>query len=269
MSFRISVVNKDFINVEYINTLGQSRVSKLIDELKEDKNVLKIVVYGAFLEQKWSTEDSLDIYLELKEDERPMFYSMQTYNMSFITNFSEDYQMEIGHINLHGVTVYEQGKQRLVEDNFFSVYSYGYHILKASKRMLDAAYHSIGCGDDDTALTLLTKSLTFAVRFFLYSNQIEFDLNDNVINMFNRAEKFYKPVPIDSIIDEHDFTLLSDYEGVYRRIAIYDVYQVYEEVSKSISKIESEVGRKEFRCLKEFKKDDENYEEEGQKEFKS
>ena len=118
-------------------------------------------------------------------------------------------------------------------------------------------------------LTLLTKSLTFAVRFFLFNNQIEYDLNDNVMKMVNRSKKYYKRVPIDSIIDEHDFILLSDYEGVYRSIGYYDVYQVYEEVSKSITQIESDVGGGEFRCLKEYRKDKDEDLEEEEEEVKS
>ena len=39
-----------------------------------------------------------------------------------------------------------------------------------------------------TALTLLVKSLTFIVGFFLFNNQIEFDLNNNVMKMINRAK---------------------------------------------------------------------------------
>ena len=55
------------------------------------------------------------------------------------------------------------------------------------------------------------------------------------MKMVNRATKYYKHVPIDSIINEHDLILLPYYEGVYRSIGYYDVYQVYEEVSKSIA----------------------------------
>lgn len=246
-SFKLTVDNKDFLNMDQINTLGQLRVNKLINELKTNENVLKIKVFGAFLEEEWSTKSSLDFYVVLKDKEDLRITSIAGTNYHYLTNFSVDEDYEIDQIEKNGVLVYKQGTQtKLInDDNYFKIYSYGFNILDASKKMLKAAHSVIGY-EDDVALSLLTKSLLYAVRYFLFRKEIEYDSRDNVIEMFNRAEKQYKPVPITAYINENDYMLLSVPNNPRRRIGFYDVYEVYEEIRKSIENIENEVGHSIF-----------------------
>lgn len=247
VEFKLTIDNKDFLNMDQINTLGQLRVNKLINELKTNENVLKITVFGAFLEEEWSIKSSLDFYVILKEKENLRITSILGTNFHFITNFSVDHDYDIDQIEKNGVVVYKQGtKTKLIsDDNYFEIYSYGFNILNASKKLLDAAYSVIGY-EDNVALSLLTKSLLYAVRFFLFRKEVEYDSRDNVIEMFDRAEKQYKSVPITAYINENDYMLLSIPENPRRRIGFYNVYEVYEEISKSIENIEKEVGHSIF-----------------------
>ena len=57
----------DFVYCTHVHPLMQNRVQKILTELKKDRNVQKIVLFGSSLEFRCDSFSDLDLYLEKKD----------------------------------------------------------------------------------------------------------------------------------------------------------------------------------------------------------
>lgn len=68
-SFNITI-NKPFLNCEKIYPIQQLRVMNLINKLKKDKNINKIIVFGSSVANSCHIDSDLDVYLELERNKK-------------------------------------------------------------------------------------------------------------------------------------------------------------------------------------------------------
>lgn len=57
----------DFPNSNRVHPLMQKRVQKLLEILKKDNNIVKIVLFGSALEFRCSSYSDIDVYIEKKD----------------------------------------------------------------------------------------------------------------------------------------------------------------------------------------------------------
>lgn len=61
-----------FQNANRVHPLMQTRVERLIRELKKDQNIRKLVLYGSSLEFRCSSFSDIDIYIEKYDPEKKL-----------------------------------------------------------------------------------------------------------------------------------------------------------------------------------------------------
>lgn len=106
MIFKVCI-SDPFKNCEKIVPLEQKNVANLINFFKDDKNVLKIIVFGSSTRSDWKNHFSdLDFYLELNEEK---FYDLSSLNFKKDqrNNFMADENFK-RKILEKGVVVYER-----------------------------------------------------------------------------------------------------------------------------------------------------------------
>lgn len=106
MLFKICI-NEPFKNCNKIVPLEKQNVANLINFFKEDKNVLKIIIFGSSTRSDWQIHRSdLDFYLELKEEK---FYDLSSLNFKKgqWNNFMADENFKKKILD-KGVVVYER-----------------------------------------------------------------------------------------------------------------------------------------------------------------
>lgn len=80
-----------FQNANRVHPLMQSRVEKLIHELKKDINIRKLVLYGSSLEFRCSSYSDIDIYIEKYDSEKKLaFLPELDCEVDIITNLQPD-----------------------------------------------------------------------------------------------------------------------------------------------------------------------------------
>jgi len=62
----------NFAHCNRVHPLMQKNVARLIDSLKDDPNIVKIVIFGSALEFRCSSQSDLDVYLEKKDAQKPL-----------------------------------------------------------------------------------------------------------------------------------------------------------------------------------------------------
>lgn len=58
-------INNPFDNCEYVYPIQQKKVAEMIDHLKEDNNVKKIILFGSSVTSKCHRDSDIDIYVEI------------------------------------------------------------------------------------------------------------------------------------------------------------------------------------------------------------
>lgn len=80
----------DFLHCNRVHPLMQTRVQNLLKELKQDKNINKIVLFGSSLEFRCSSYSDIDLYKEAlmsllpkKERQKCSIFDMNCYYIMF------------------------------------------------------------------------------------------------------------------------------------------------------------------------------------------
>ena len=80
-----------FHNANRVHPLMQGRVEKLIRELKKDKNIRKLILYGSSLEFRCSSTSDIDIYIEKYDPEKKLVFLPELdCEVDIITNLPPD-----------------------------------------------------------------------------------------------------------------------------------------------------------------------------------
>lgn len=80
-----------FENANRVHPLMQERVERLIRELKKDKNIRRLVLFGSSLEFRCSSFSDIDIYIEKYDPEKKLeFLPEMDCEVDIITNLQPD-----------------------------------------------------------------------------------------------------------------------------------------------------------------------------------
>ena len=102
------IVSEYFDNVSMIHPLKQKQVFQLIDHLKTNNNVNKIIIFGSSVTNKCHTGSDLDFYIDLNKDTKlDELFSRFLDNYDYWNNFTVDERL-LNEIKKKGVTVYER-----------------------------------------------------------------------------------------------------------------------------------------------------------------
>lgn len=99
-------VQPSFQNCEYIYPIQQKKVKELVNYLKENENVIRIVVFGSSVTESCHAGSDVDIYLDLKKEEYPIKKAFH-FVFDLWTNYTVDDRL-YQEIESKGVVVYEQ-----------------------------------------------------------------------------------------------------------------------------------------------------------------
>lgn len=106
MAWKICI-DKPFMNCEHIFPIQQKYISTIIEGLKKNQNVKKVIIFGSSVTSSCHPDSDIDIYLELDKNEKtniPLIYKPYDY----WNNFSADERLK-KEIYGKGVVVYERG----------------------------------------------------------------------------------------------------------------------------------------------------------------
>ena len=106
-------IQDPFENCEKIYPIQQKKVKQMINNIKEDSNVEKIVVFGSSVQDTCHMGSDVDFYIVLKQDQKITFKETLSFMYDIWTNYTVDSRM-YEEITKKGVTVYERYKS----DNF-------------------------------------------------------------------------------------------------------------------------------------------------------
>ena len=101
------VVKEEFLNCKYIYPIQQRKVLELINYLKTNENVKKIIIFGSSVTNKCRAMSDVDIYIELKENQTKLIQRYFDFAFDLWTNYSVDDRL-LNEILKKGVVVYEQ-----------------------------------------------------------------------------------------------------------------------------------------------------------------
>lgn len=105
MTFR-KVIKEDYKNVNSIYPIQQHKVYEFIQMIKDNPNVIRLIVFGSSITDRCHTGSDVDFYAELKKDGR-----IETQYLPFLydiwTNFNVSDNMK-KEIDKKGVIVYER-----------------------------------------------------------------------------------------------------------------------------------------------------------------
>uniref|UniRef100_N2AP47 Polymerase beta nucleotidyltransferase domain-containing protein n=1 Tax=Eubacterium plexicaudatum ASF492 TaxID=1235802 RepID=N2AP47_9FIRM len=62
----------DFIHCNRVHPLMQTRVQQVLEELRQDPNIKKIVLFGSSLEFRCGSYSDIDLYIEKKDPALPL-----------------------------------------------------------------------------------------------------------------------------------------------------------------------------------------------------
>ena len=104
--WRVSIQDP-FDNCEKIYPIQQKKVKQMINNIKEDSNVEKIVVFGSSVQDTCHMGSDVDFYIVLKQDQKITFKETLSFMYDIWTNYTVDSRM-YEEITKKGVTVYER-----------------------------------------------------------------------------------------------------------------------------------------------------------------
>ena len=100
-------IQDPFENWEKIYPIQQKKVKQMINNIKEDSNVEKIVVFGSSVQDTCHMGSDVDFYIVLKQDQKITFKETLSFMYDIWTNYTVDSRM-YEEITKKGVTVYER-----------------------------------------------------------------------------------------------------------------------------------------------------------------
>ena len=100
-------IQDPFENCEKIYPIQQKKVKQMINNIKEDSNVEKIVVFGSSVQDTCHMGSDVDFYIVLKQDQKITFKETLSFMYDIWTNYTVDSRM-YEEITKKGVTVYER-----------------------------------------------------------------------------------------------------------------------------------------------------------------
>ena len=100
-------IQDPFKNCEKIYPIQQKKVKQMINNIKEDSNVEKIVVFGSSVQDTCHMGSDVDFYIVLKQDQKITFKETLSFMYDIWTNYTVDSRM-YEEITKKGVTVYER-----------------------------------------------------------------------------------------------------------------------------------------------------------------
>ena len=87
--------------------IQQKKVKQMINKIKDDSNVEKIVVFGSSVQDTCHMGSDVDFYIVLKQDQKITFKETLSFMYDIWTNYTVDSRM-YEEITKKGVTVYER-----------------------------------------------------------------------------------------------------------------------------------------------------------------
>lgn len=100
------VINEPFLNCERIYPIQQRKVKELVEYLKNNKNIISIIIFGSSVTDKCHIGSDVDIYITLKKEEK-IINRYFDFPFDLWTNFTVDEYLK-KEILKKGVIVYEQ-----------------------------------------------------------------------------------------------------------------------------------------------------------------
>lgn len=99
------VITKHFLNAERIHPIMQKDIFSIIEDLKKDSNVVRIIIFGSSVTSFVKSESDIDVYIELKEN-KIVERTLIDHPADYWTNFTVTENM-LDEIKAKGVIVYE------------------------------------------------------------------------------------------------------------------------------------------------------------------
>ena len=107
IKFKICI-DKPFINCERIYPIQQNKVKQLIDCIKDNDNVNKVIIFGSSVTSKCHIGSDVDVYMELKENKHQSpINKYLPFEFDYWNNFLVDERLK-NEIIKKGVVVYER-----------------------------------------------------------------------------------------------------------------------------------------------------------------
>lgn len=100
------VIKNGFRNVKLIHPLHQRYVFEIVKELRKNKNVKKIIVFGSSVTKRCTYESDIDLYVELIKEEHVQSYLVDC-PVDFWTNYTVSHNF-LNEILKTGVVVYKR-----------------------------------------------------------------------------------------------------------------------------------------------------------------
>ena len=100
-------IQDPFENCKKIYPIQQKKVKQMINNIKEDSNVEKIVVFGSSVQDTCHMGSDVDFYIVLKQDQKITFKETLSFMYDIWTNYTVDSRM-YEETTKKGVTVYER-----------------------------------------------------------------------------------------------------------------------------------------------------------------
>lgn len=99
-------VDHPFKNCDKVYPFQQKKVAKLIDAMKSDANIKRIIIFGSSVTDRCHAGSDVDVFVELSENKKLAFPAFD-FVYDLWTNFTVSDEM-MDEINDKGVTVYER-----------------------------------------------------------------------------------------------------------------------------------------------------------------
>ncbi|MCH1942422.1 nucleotidyltransferase family protein [Holdemania massiliensis] len=99
-------VEKPFKNCERIHPLQQKKVARMLEDFKQDNNIIKVIVFGSSVTVQCHNDSDLDLYVVL-DQEKKVIKNYYDFVYDLWTNFSVDTKL-LKEIEQKGVIVYER-----------------------------------------------------------------------------------------------------------------------------------------------------------------
>lgn len=97
-------IQKPFKNCQKIYPIQQKKVRALLDELEQNKNVNKVIIFGSSVTNRCHIGSDIDIYVDLNKNSNPLTRQYD-FEYDLWNNFTVDERLK-NEINKKGVVVY-------------------------------------------------------------------------------------------------------------------------------------------------------------------
>lgn len=103
----------DFLHCNRVHPLMQGRVQKILQELQQDSNIQKIVLFGSSLEFRCSSYSDIDLYIEKKDSSLPLQKEPDIdCELDIIMNLNHDNRL-YKEIDRTGLLLFERGNDNV------------------------------------------------------------------------------------------------------------------------------------------------------------